>query len=70
LPKTAAYRLVLSGKAQGTSVSVFFDVVALLRSRAEVFLGTGSAFTPPAKAMDVRLARMLAARMKAAMRGA
>ena len=67
--RAAAYRLALVGRAQGTSVQVFFDVVVLLQSRAEVFFSVGSALTPPGKSVDIRLARVLAARMKTAMRG-
>src|SRR5262249_30956624 len=67
--RTAAYRIELSGQAQGTTVTVYFDAVVMLQSRAEVFLSVGSALTPPPKSADVRLARTLAARMRTAMRG-
>jgi hypothetical protein len=65
--RTAAYRIALAGQSQGTTVTVFFDVVVMLRARAEVFLSVGSALTPPVKAVDLHLARVLAARMTTAM---
>jgi hypothetical protein len=69
-PKTAAYRIELTGQSQGVSVTVVLDAVLLLRSRAEVTLVVGSGLVPPARAVEVRLARTLASRMKTAMRGA
>jgi hypothetical protein len=48
-------------------VTVYFDVVVMLRARAEVFLSVGSALTPPVKAVDLHLARVLATQMKTAM---
>jgi len=66
--RASAFRLLLSGQAQGITVNVFVDVVVLLQSRAEVFLTVGSGLVPTVKAVDVRLAKVLAGRMKAAMR--
>jgi len=65
--RTAAYRIALTGESQGTTVTVFFDAVVLLRARAEVFLAVGSALRPPVKAVDLHVARVLAARMNTAM---
>jgi len=67
---TAAYRVVLSGTSQGTTVTAYVDAVVLLHSRAEVLLALGAGLTPPVKAVEVRLARTLAGRMRTAMRGA
>ena len=67
--KSAAYRMVVSGQSQGTSVPVYFDTVVLLHSRAEVLIGPGSALTPPPRAEEVRLARLTARRMATAMGG-
>ena len=68
--KTAAYRLVLRGKSQGLTVTVYLDVMVLLHARAEVMLGIGSALAPPGRAGELRLARLVAGRMATAMRGA
>lgn len=68
--KTAAYRLALRGKSQGLTVTVYLDVMVLLRARAEVMLGIGSALAPPGRAGELRLARVIAGRMAKAMRGA
>ena len=68
--KTAAYRIELSGQAQGIQVRVVLDAILLLRSRAEVLLAIGTAVVVPSRATEVQLARTVAARMTAAMRGA
>jgi hypothetical protein len=68
--RSAAYRLLLSGQSHGVTVRVVFDAVVLLRSRAEVLLAVGSVSSSAPRALEVRLARTLAARMKTAMRGA
>jgi hypothetical protein len=68
--KTAAYRLALRGQSQGLTVSVYLDVMVLLHARAEVMLGIGSGLAPPGRASELRLARVIAARMTKAMRGA
>lgn len=63
---TSAYRLVV--EAQGLRVLV--DVVGLEQGRAQVALLFVSALTPMPRDEEVRLARIVARRMKAAMRGA
>jgi len=66
---TVAFRAVLSGESQGLTVLFTLDVVGLLYSRAQVALVFGS-LSPPTKAEEVRLARLVAGRMAKAMRGA
>lgn len=64
--KSVAYRLVVS--AQG--VRVFLDVVGLKQGRAQAALLMTSALTPVPLEEETRLAREVARRMQAAMRGA
>lgn len=64
--RTSAYRLVI--EAQG--LRGFLDVVALKQSRAQVGLLFVSALNPTPRGEEVRLARIVARRMKTAMRGA
>jgi hypothetical protein len=66
--RTIAYRLVLSGTAQGQTVQLIVDLVALMQSRAHVALFFGSVFATPPRAEELRLARVLAKRATAAMR--
>jgi hypothetical protein len=67
--RTAAYRVVVVGESQGVTVRVVIDLVVLMHSRAQVVLYVGSALTAPTKTEEVRLARTIAKRMAAAMRG-
>jgi hypothetical protein len=64
--RTSAYRLVVS--SQG--LRAYLDVVGLKQGRAQVALLFGSALTPVPHEVEVRVARAVARRMKAAMRGA
>ena len=64
--RTSAYRIVV--EAQG--LRVFLDVIALKQSRAQVGLLLLSGLTPMPRDEEVRVARIVAGRMKAAMRGA
>jgi hypothetical protein len=66
--RTVAYRVTLSGNAQGVTVRVVIDLVVLMHSRAQAALYFGSAFAPPAKAEEVALARTIARRMATALK--
>lgn len=68
--RTALYRVVLSGAAQGIPVKVVVDVIALSTSRAQAFVYLGAAFAAPARGAELRLARLVAGRMSKAMQGA
>lgn len=65
---TVAFRVILSGESQGVTVPFTLDLVALLHSRAQAGLVFGS-LAAPARAEEVRLARLVAKRMATAMRG-
>jgi hypothetical protein len=64
--RTSAYRLVVT--SQG--LRAYLDVVGLKQGRAQVALLFGSALTPVPREVEVRVARAVARRMQAAMRGA
>jgi hypothetical protein len=66
-PRTVVYRLVFELQAQG-GVTLTIDLVALSRSRAQAYFLVGSAAGVPSKAEELRLARIVAARMATAMR--
>jgi hypothetical protein len=66
--RTVAYRVTLSGNAQGVTVRVVIDLVVLMHSRAQAALYFGSAFAPPARAEEVALARITARRMATALK--
>jgi hypothetical protein len=66
--RTAAIRAVISGTTAQGDVRAWIDVMMLARSRAHVQLVVGSVFTPPARADELRLARVLAGRMARATR--
>jgi hypothetical protein len=68
--RSAAYRLRLTATVQGQTVPLTLDFVILMHGRALSALIVGTALTQPDRAAEVRLARVLAARMAAAMRGA
>jgi hypothetical protein len=68
--QSAAYRLTLDVIAQGQMVHAFVDFVVLRQARAVSGLVVGSALVQPDRALEVQLARTLAARMAKAMRGA
>lgn len=61
------YLFRIAGSAQG--VPIVFDLVALEQGRAQAVLLFGSALAPVAKAEQARLARIVVARMKTALRG-
>ena len=69
LPSLAQRRYLfrIAGSAQG--IPVVFDLVALQRSRAQAVLLFASALEPVSKAEQARLAGLVAARMKTALRG-
>jgi hypothetical protein len=65
-PKTVAYRI--TGTTQG--VEVYVDFIVLQRSRAQAGVVLGAAASPVPADVQTRLARLVAARMAKAMRGA
>jgi hypothetical protein len=67
--RTVAYRVRLSaGTPQGT-VPLFVDVIAHMHGRAQATVILGTPLVPPQRADELRLARLVAGRMAAAMRG-
>jgi hypothetical protein len=64
--RTLAYRLTMRGQG----LDVYLDFVVLEHGRAQSFLAVGGVTAPWPRAETVRLARLLAGRMKTAMRGA
>ena len=64
-----AHRLVLSGAAAG-SPSVYIDLVVIRQGRGQVGLLFAGVLAPPQRTMEVSLARVVAARMANALRGA
>lgn len=64
-----AHRLVLSGAAAG-SPSLFVDLVVIRQGRAQAGLLFAGVLVPPERTTEVSLARVVAARMASAMRGA
>ena len=68
--RSAAYRLTLTGQAQGQTVNAYVDFIVLGQGRAIAGLVVGSAVVKPDRPAEVRLARTVAARMATAMRGA
>jgi hypothetical protein len=65
--ETIAFRVVLTGEAQGITVPIALDIVGLRHTRAQAGLVFGSV-SPPTRAEEARLARVIAARMATAMR--
>ena len=74
LPKLAitarAYRLAISGADLARPPLLFIDVVLLSHGRAQVGLLFAGVVTPPARAIEIALSRLVAQRVKVAMRGA
>ena len=74
LPKLAvtakAFRLAISGVDPGQPPLLFIDVVLLKHGRAQVGLLFAGVVTPPARATEIALSRLVAQRVKVAMRGA
>ena len=74
LPKLAvtakAYRLAISGVDPGQPPLLFIDVVLLKHARAQVALLFAGVVGPPARATEIALSRLVAQRVKVAMRGA
>jgi hypothetical protein len=60
-PRTSAFRVVLEPAAGGPAITI--DLIVLQRSRAQAFFYVGSLGVPPVKAEEVRLARIVAARL-------
>ncbi len=69
-PKVAARTIALRLEARSQGIPVYLDFVALQHSRAHATLLLGGGLAPIPKAEEVRLARVIAARMTKAMRGA
>ena len=67
-PRTVVYRLVFELRAQGSGSRLTVDLVALSRTRAQAYFLVGSVVSAPAKAEELRLARIVAGRMATAMR--
>ena len=65
-----AYRVAISGTTPGQPPVLFVDVVLLLHGRAQAGLLFAGIVVPPARATEIALARVVAKRMQAAMRGA
>ncbi len=74
LPKLAvtakAYRLAISGADPARPPLLFIDVVLLSHGRAQVGLLFAGVVTPPARAIEIALSRLVAQRVRVAMRGA
>ena len=66
--RSVAYRVTLAATTAQGQVPVYVDLVAMARSRAHATVVVGSALVPPQKAEELRLARIVAGRMAAAMR--
>jgi hypothetical protein len=65
-PRTVVYRLLFELPAQpGATLTI--DLVALSRSRAQAYFIVASAAGPPARAEELRLARIVAGRLRSAM---
>ena len=74
LPRLAvtskAFRLAISGVDPAQPPLLFIDVVLLKHGRAQVGLLFAGVVTPPARATEIALSRLVAQRVKVAMRGA
>jgi hypothetical protein len=68
--RTTVYRATLSATTAQGDVPLYLDLVALMHSRAHASVVVGSALVAPPRSEEVRLARLVAKRMTAAMRGA
>jgi hypothetical protein len=64
--RSIAYRLVEVSRG----IRVYFDIVVLQRSRAQVALALAAAATPVPRADELQVARVVEGRMATAMRGA
>lgn len=68
--RTAAYRITISTDTPQGPLDGYADLVALKHGRAQATLFVGAILVVPPKDAEVRLARLVAGRMKTAMRGA
>jgi hypothetical protein len=68
--RTAAFRITASLDTPQGTVPATEDVVVLMHRRAHAAFVVGAALVKPTKAGEVRLARVVAGRMRTAMRGA
>jgi len=68
--RTVVFRATLSTTTAQGDIPVYVDVIALMHSRAHASVLVGSALVVPPRAEELRLARLVAKRMTAAMRGA
>ncbi len=68
--RSVAYRVRLSAPSAQGPVPVYLDLVALMHSRAQATVIVGSALVVPKRGDELRYARLVAARMTRAMRGA
>ena len=73
LPKVAvtanAFRLAISGADPRQPPLLFIDVVLMRHGRAQVGLLLAGVVAPPARATEIALSRLVAQRVKVAMRG-
>jgi hypothetical protein len=67
--RTVAYRATLSATSPQGTVPAYVDLVGLMHGRAHVSIFVGAALVKPTKSGELRLARIVAGRMKTAMRG-
>ncbi|HXG77589.1 MAG TPA: hypothetical protein VNJ53_13570 [Gaiellaceae bacterium] len=67
-PRTTAFRLDFELQARGPRFTI--DLIVLQRARVQAYFYVGSALVPPVRAEEVRLARLVAARLAQAARGA
>lgn len=65
--RTVAYRVKLSATSPQGTVSVFLDLVGLMRTRAHATVIVGSALVAPERAYELDLAQIVAGRMAKAM---
>ena len=63
------FRLAISGVDPAQPPLLFIDVVLLKHGRAQVGLLFAGVVTPPARATEIALSRLVAQRVKVAMRG-
>jgi hypothetical protein len=68
--RTAVFRATLTTTTAQGDIPVYLDLIALMHSRAHASVIVGSALVGPPKVEELRLARLVAKRMTAAMRGA
>jgi hypothetical protein len=68
--RTAAFRAAFSLPTPQGAAPVFQDYIAIAHSRAHATVAVAAALVKPTRSAELRLARLVAGRMKTAMRGA